>query len=120
MKTTFTRGGLTLFALLSTALAHAESDFYAMDALFHQGVVASTDRLGDIALDRIEGGLDTGDMEALTQVYLVQAAALQTAANTTAANGSISQNQLDSTMSLTQVCESTCMQSARVTTLSHN
>lgn len=112
MKKSFTCCGLMLFTLSSTTVAYAESEFHALDKLARQDMNIASSLLGDSELDRVEGGLDVP-----TDSLAAQASVLQTMAQ--AGEGSVTENRVERTTSLVQVCGSQpCVQSANLATFS--
>jgi len=122
MKRSFAWGGLLPLFLSSMTAVYGQSEFHALDRLLRQETVIASSRLDDGELDRVEGGLDISSASSslldLTSQVMTQAAALQSTAQ--AADGSVTENRVDRTISLTQVCESqSCNQSSNIATFSH-
>jgi|GEM_PF-1345576 len=121
MKTSFTWGALLSLVLSVMTAAYGQSEFHALDKLSQQDTGIASSRLDDSELDRVEGGLEVStaslSLGDLTSEAMMQAAALENAAQ--AADGSVTENRVDRTATLTQVCESSsCTQRSTMTTLS--
>jgi len=121
MKTSFTWGTLLSLVLSVMTAAYGQSEFHALDKLSQQDTGIASSRLDDSELDRVEGGLEVStaslSLGDLTSEAMMQAAALENAAQ--AADGSVTENRVDRTTTLTQVCESSsCTQRSTMTTLS--
>jgi hypothetical protein len=114
VKKSFTCRGLMLFILSSTTAAYAESEFHALDKLARQDMGIASSRLGDSELDRVEGGLDVST-DSLAAQAAMQTSVLQSMAQ--AGEGSVTENRVERTTSLVQVCGSQpCVQSANLAT----
>jgi predicted trehalose synthase len=116
VKKSFTGYGQMLLILLSTTAAYADSEFHALDKLVRQDMDIASSPLGDSELDRVEGGLDISS-DLLAAQAVMQISALQTMAQ--AGEGSVTENRVERTTSLVQVCGSQpCVQSANLATFS--
>ncbi len=114
VKKSFTCCGLMLFILSSMTLAYAESEFHALDKLAGQDMGIASSALGDSELDRVEGGLHVSSDSLAAQVAM-QTSVLQTMAQ--AGEGSVTENRVERTTSLVQVCGSQySVQSANLAT----
>jgi hypothetical protein len=106
MKTSFTWGGLLSLVLSATTSVYGQSEFHALDKLSLQETNIASSRLDDSELDRVEGGLEVVSVSTspvdLTSQVVMQATLLESTAQ--AANGSATENRIDQTTSLIQVC----------------
>jgi len=115
MKTSFAWSGPLLLVLSAMTAAYGQSGFHALDKLSQQETGIASSRLDDSELDRVEGGLEVVSVSTspvdLTSQVVMQAALLESTAQAAllestaqAANGSATENRVDQTTSLIQVC----------------
>jgi len=106
MKTSFAWSGPLLLVLSAMTAAYGQSGFHALDKLSQQETGIASSRLDDSELDRVEGGLEVVSVSTspvdLTSQVVMQAALLESTAQ--AANSSATENRVDQTTSLIQVC----------------
>ncbi|CAI8764607.1 hypothetical protein [Methylocaldum szegediense] len=121
MRTSFVWGGLLSLVVSATTSVYGQSEFHALDKLSLQETHIASSRLDDSELGRVEGGLEVVSVSTipvdLTSQVVMQATLLESTAQASSSSGT--ENRVDQTTSLIQVCgPPPCSQSLSQTTYS--